>query len=185
MRMLALVSAAATAAQRLGAFAADEGAESGALEGLHAPTLLAGDKRQRGPEQRCRETADALGLDAAPQSVLRAWDLGSWVGRTITELGEKEPEALGAWRTDPDVAPHGGESLLQLLDRVGAWMEEPSERERAIAVADASVVRACVLRALGADWHTYWRLDLPPLTVSVLTHGSGVWRVRSVAVPLR
>jgi broad specificity phosphatase PhoE len=185
MRRLALLSAAPTAAQRRGAFATDEGAETSALEGLDAPTVLAGDGCQRGPERRCLETAEALALDSAPQSILRAWDLGSWAGRTIAELGDQEPEALGTWRADPHAAPHGGETLLQLLDRVGAWLDEPPERERAVVVADASVVRASVIRALGADWHAYWRLDLPPLTVSVLTRGSGVWRVRSVAVPLR
>ena len=185
MRVLALLSAAPTAAQRRGAFAADDEVEPGALDGLHAPAVLAGDDRQCGPERRCLETAGALGLASAPQSILRAWDLGSWAGRTIAELGDEEPSSLGAWREDPDAAPHGGETLSQLLDRVGAWLDEPSERERAVAVADASVVRASLIRALGADWHAYWRLDLPPLTVSVLTHGSGVWRVRSVAVPLR
>jgi broad specificity phosphatase PhoE len=185
MRRLALLSAAPTAAQRRGAFATDDGAEPGALEGLAAPTVLAGDGCQRGPEQRCRETAEALALDSAPQSILRAWDLGSWAGRTIAELGDQEPEALGTWRADPRAAPHGGETLLQLLDRVAAWLDEPSERERAVAVADPSVVRASVIHALGADWHAYWRLDLPPLTVSVLTRGSGVWRVRAVAAPLR
>jgi broad specificity phosphatase PhoE len=185
MRVLALLSAAPTAAQRRGAFAGDDGVEPGVLEGLPAPAVLAGDDRQRGPERRCLETADALALDSAPQSILRAWDLGSWAGRTIAELGDQEPEALGAWRADPHAAPHGGETLSQLLDRVGAWLDEPSERERAVVVADPSVVRASVIRALGADWRAYWHLDLPPLTVSVVTHGSGVWRVRSVAVPLR
>jgi len=185
MRVLALLSAAPTAAQRRGAFATDEGAESGALEGLHAPAVLAGDGCERGPERRCLETADSLALASALQPILRAWDLGTWAGRTIAELGEEAPESLGAWREDPDAAPHGGETLSELLDRAGAWLDEPSERERAVAVADASVVRACVIHALGADWHAYWRLDLPPLTASVLTHGSGVWRVRCVAAPMR
>jgi len=185
MRRLALLSAAPTASQRRGAFAADEGVEPGALEGLHAPADLAGDDCQHGPERRCLETADALALVSAPQSILRAWDLGAWTGRSVAQLGADDPAALGAWREDPDAAPHGGETLSELLDRVGAWLDEPSERERAVAIADASVVRASVIHALGADWHAYWRLDLPPLTVSVLTHGPGIWRVRRVAAPMQ
>ena len=60
----------------------------------------------------------------------------------ITEIGDSEPESLGAWRQDPGAAPHGGETLAHLLDRVGAWLDEPSPRPRVVAVADAPVPKA-------------------------------------------
>lgn len=185
MRKLVLLSAAPTAAQRRGAFDGDDSAEPGAFDGVRPPALLAGDDHQHGPERRCAESARALGLESAPQPSLRAFDLGSWAGRAIAELGEADPESFGAWRTDPTAAPHGGETLVQFLARVGAWLDEPCERSRVVAVADASVVRASVIHALGADWRAFWRLDLPPLTMTVLTHGSGTWRVRFVGAPMR
>jgi broad specificity phosphatase PhoE len=185
MRRLVLLSAAPTAAQRRGLFAVDEGVETGSLDDVETPAILASDECRHGPERRCVETAHALGLESAPLSSLRAWDLGSWAGRAITEIGDSEPESLGAWRQDPGAAPHGGETLAHLLDRVGAWLDEPSLGPRVVAVADASVVRAAVIHSLGADWRSFWRLDLPPLSVSVLTHGSGTWRVRGVGAPLR
>ena len=184
MRKLVLLSAAPTAAQRHGAFDVDDSVEPGAFDGIRPPAIVAGDELRHGPERRCVETARALGLDSAPRSSLRAWELGSWGGRSIAELGRAEPEFLGAWREDPDAAPHGGETLTQLLDRVGAWLDQASEPARVVAVADASVVRASVIHALGADWRAFWRLDLPPLTMSVLTHGSGTWRVRCVGTPM-
>jgi broad specificity phosphatase PhoE len=75
--------------------------------------------------------------------------------------------------------------LTDLLDRVGAWLADGSEHERVLAVADASVVRASVIHALGADWPAFWHLDVPSLSASVLTHGAGAWHVRSVGAPLR
>jgi broad specificity phosphatase PhoE len=185
MRRLVLLSAAPTAAQRHGDFVVDQGVETDALGDVRRPVILSGDKCRHGPERRCAETADALGLESTPLCSLRAWDLGSWAGRAITDIGNAEPESLGAWRQDPVVAPHGGETLANLLDRVGAWLDEPPERQRVFAVADASVVRASVIHALGADWRTFWNLDIPPLSMSLLTHGSGAWRVRCVGVPMR
>jgi broad specificity phosphatase PhoE len=184
-RRLALLSAAPTAAQRRGDFVVDERVETGAFDLVERPAILAGDECRHGPEQRCVETAHALGLESTPLFSLRAWDLGSWAGRAITEVANAEPDALGAWREDPGAAPHGGETLANLLDRVGAWLDEPSAHQRVVAVADASVVRASVIHALGADWRAFWHLDLPPLTMTVLTHGSGTWRVRAVGAPLR
>jgi broad specificity phosphatase PhoE len=184
MRRLVLLSAAPTAAQRRGDFAVDEGVEPGALDRVARPAILAGDECRHGPERRCAETADALGLESTPLASLRAWDLGSWVGRAITEVAHAEPDSFGAWRKDPRAAPHGGETLADLLDRVGAWLEEPSADRHVFAVADASVVRASVIHALGADWRAFWHLDIPPLSRTVLTHGSGTWRVRCVGASL-
>ena len=184
MRKLVLLSAAPTAAQRRGAFDGDDSAEPGAFDGLRTPALLADDDLRHGPERRCVETARVLGLESAPQSSLCAWDLGSWAGRTIAELADADPESFGAWRGDPGAAPHGGETLTQLLDRVGTWLDQPSEDARVVAVADASFVRASVIHALGADWRAFWRLDITPLSMSVLTFGTGRWRVRGVGVPI-
>ena len=75
--------------------------------------------------------------------------------------------------------------MAQFLQRVAASMDEGSDRERVVAVADASVVRASVIHALGVDWRAFWRLDVIPLSMSVLTYGAGPWRVRSVGAPMR
>jgi broad specificity phosphatase PhoE len=184
MRKLVLLSAAPTAAQRRGAFVVDEGIDRDALEQARRPSILVGDECRHGPERRCAATAEALGIESTPLSSLRTWDLGSWAGRSITEIGNTDPESLGAWRQNPDAAPHGGETLTTFLVRVGDWLDRASAGERVFAVADASVVRAGVIHALGADWRAFWRLDIPALSMSVLTSGSGTWRVRSVGVPI-
>ena len=52
--------------------------------------------------------------------MLADWDLGRWAGRTLDDVAAGSPEAVTAWLTDPEVTPHGGESLSALVDRDAA-----------------------------------------------------------------
>ncbi|MGA6173742.1 histidine phosphatase family protein [Streptomyces sp. NPDC012600] len=76
-----------------------------------------------GPSERCLGTAAALGLTATPEPALTGWDLGRWSGRRLDEVGAAEPSAVAAWLGDPSAAPHGGESLRELVERVGRWLD--------------------------------------------------------------
>ncbi|MEW9511163.1 histidine phosphatase family protein [Streptomyces bacillaris] len=84
-----------------------------------------------GPSQRCRETATALGLAARPEPALTGWDLGRWSGRRLDEVGAAEPAAVAAWIGDPSAAPHGGESLRGLVERVGGWLDGVGGEDKA------------------------------------------------------
>jgi broad specificity phosphatase PhoE len=132
------------------------------------------------PSLRCRETAEALGLRAAePEPALADWDMGRWRGRRLSEVGESEPEAVAAWLTDPSAAPHGGESLTGLCDRVGGWLESLADgTEGLLAVTEPAVIRAAMVRALALPVETFWRLDVAPLTLTELTGRSGRWNLR-------
>ncbi|MDT7843148.1 histidine phosphatase family protein [Streptomyces justiciae] len=134
------------------------------------------------PTLRCRETAGALGLDALDAPELAALDTGRWRGSTLAEVGAAEPEALTRWLSDPEAAPHGGESVAALCERVGAWLdrlaEVDSESVRTIAVAEPEIVRAALLHALGAPRSAFWRTDVPPLTAVELSGRAGRWNVR-------
>src|SRR6516165_5245074 len=46
------------------------------------------------PELRTRQTAEALGLIAIVQPVLRECDYGRWTGRTLSEIAADEPHAV-------------------------------------------------------------------------------------------
>ncbi|MGV9314233.1 histidine phosphatase family protein [Streptomyces sp. NPDC003691] len=139
------------------------------------------------PSRRCRETADALGLgtEHPAEPAVADWDLGRWEGRGLGELTGTEPEAVGAWLTDPAAAPHGGESLLALLDRVGGWLTGLCGRppERILVIAEPAVVRAAVVHALALPPEAFWRLDVPPLTVTGLSGREHRWNLR-LGLPL-
>jgi broad specificity phosphatase PhoE len=134
----------------------------------------------RGPEPAAEATASALaGGSVETTEALRALSLGAWDGRPLDQVLAEDPEAARRWRSDPDWAPPAGESLAELCRRVEAWMEARVD-ERVLAVADATVVRAAAVVALGAGPASCWRLDVGPLTVVRVQRHDATWRLRAV-----
>ncbi|WP_055566361.1 histidine phosphatase family protein [Streptomyces atriruber] len=134
------------------------------------------------PSPRCRRTADALGLAGAePLDTLAACDMGRWRGRTLDSVAGAEAEAVALWLGDPTAAPHGGESLREVRDRVAAWLDTLGEQAagHVVAVAEPDVIRAALVHALSAPDEAFWRLDVRPLTATRLSGRSGRWNLRS------
>ncbi|MGC9539036.1 histidine phosphatase family protein [Streptomyces sp. UG1] len=146
--------------------------------------LSSADLRRTAPSQRCRLTATALGWDAVPEEpALRELDMGRWRGRGLDEVAADAPDALGAWLTDPQAAPHGGESVAELCRRVAAWADGlDADAGRVQAVVDQAVARAAVVHALSAPERSFWRVDVPPLAVVRLTGRGGRWNLRMGAI---
>lgn len=174
-----LVCHGSTAATRSTAFPLDERLEPPALEAAAAladrfpsdrPTFTS-------PALRCRQTAKALGLSPTVDAGLTDWDLGSWAGRRLDELAESSPEDVQAWTTDPTSTVHHGESLAQLIGRVGSWLDDPAadRPSRFIAVTHPGVIRSAVVHALQAPAHSFWRIDIAPLAVIQLRGRPGRW----------
>jgi broad specificity phosphatase PhoE len=186
---LTLITHASTSATQDARFPADEPLDAHGTE-VAARTAAAGALRRlsrvfRGPETRCAQTAAALGLDAEAHPSLADLNLGTWRGRTLTDLETEAPADLGAWLTDPEATPHGGESLTALMERVAGWLDElPPEPARIAAITHPAVVRAAVLHTLGAPLACFWRLDSGPLTQTRLTHHGGRWQLRETGHPL-
>src|ERR1044072_4778234 len=78
-----------------------------------------------GPEKRTRQTAELLGLRAGVDARLADLDCGRWRGDI---LGGVLPADLAIWLTDPARAPHGGESVVDLISRVSGWMDSLTTR---------------------------------------------------------
>jgi broad specificity phosphatase PhoE len=167
-----LICHAATAATRHTAFPGDEPlpatGTAGPLPRIH--------RALSGPELRCQQTAAMLGLEPETDERLRECDYGTWRGRTLEELTDTEPDAVQAWLGDPAAAPHGGESIVDLMARVGAWLDELSgTRGRIGAVTHPSVVRAALVHAIRATPESFWRIDIAPLTRTSLAGGQSTW----------
>jgi broad specificity phosphatase PhoE len=183
---LILIRHAPSEATRRSAFPLDEPLDARALEAARAlrPRLDRADVAWTGPAARARQTAGALGLDATVAPELDECDFGAWRGRTLAELDTEDPVAVAAWIEDPAAAPHGGESLLALLDRVGGWLEARSgDGARTVAVTHAGVIRAALVHALDAPVQAFWRFDIAPLSRTVLHAHEGRWTVRAVNLP--
>jgi len=176
-----LVSAAAGLAQREVRFD-DDGPLSEAGRGrarAAAGALPPVERSMVSPSLRCRHTAEELGLAVRSVPELAGCAMGAWRGRTLAEVAEGEPAAVAAWLSDPDFAAHGGESLRQLCARIAGWLARTAgEGGRVLAVVEPDVVRAAVVCALGVPEEAFWRMDVPPLTVTELSGRDGRWNLR-------
>lgn len=171
---LTLISHALTDAMAAGRFPDDEPLSDigrrqvGSLESH--PRALAG------PEQRTRQTADLLGLQAGTEPQLADLDCGRWRGQELQNIPAAD---LKIWLTDPAAAPHGGESVVNLIDRVARWLTSQADhRVPAVAVTHPAVIRAAVVVALDAPPKSFWRIDVAPVSRTALHHRGGAWTLR-------
>ncbi|NED93424.1 histidine phosphatase family protein [Streptomyces sp. SID11233] len=138
-----------------------------------APALLplgAAELRYCSPTARSRATGQALGFAPMVQPALRDCDMGRWRGLTLADVTAREPAAVDAWLADPRSAPHGGETLLAFISRIGGWLDtRPDCDGLIVAVAEPAVVRAALVYALRAPPSTYWNVDVRPLSTVTLT----------------
>ncbi|MCX4760711.1 histidine phosphatase family protein [Streptomyces sp. NBC_01275] len=147
--------------------------------------LAAAELRYCSPTPRSRATGDVLGYAPLVQLALRDCDMGRWRGLTLGEAMAREPEAVDAWLADPHAVPHGGESLLAFIARVGGWLDTRpvGDGDRIVAVAEPSVIRAALVYALKAPASTYWNLDVRPLSATTVTGRGGRWNLRLEGAP--
>jgi broad specificity phosphatase PhoE len=179
---LILICHASTDAVRKSAFPADEPIDrrDAADAAELAKRLPGADRYWTSPELRARQTAELLKLDAISLATLRDCDYGAWKGYRLDEILARDPKAVEAWVHDPAAAPHGGESLLSLMQRIAHWLEgEKAMDRRSILVTHAAVIRAAIVHAIGAPPQSFWRIDVAPLSVTRLSGKDGRWNLVS------
>ena len=120
--------------------------------------------------------ASMLGLDEG----LKEIGHGEWEGLLASEIGQRDPQRLQAWRDAPDTVQMpgaGGESLQQVVDR--AWpafaraCEGLGKDDTLLVVAHDAVNRVLLCRVLGIPLSKLWGFRQAPTTLNLL-QGSGV-----------
>jgi probable phosphoglycerate mutase len=130
------------------------------------------------PLSRARRTAElALGEARIPMLTFEP-DLqeiahGEWEGLLASEIHEKDPARLSAWREEPDtVLMPGGESLRQVLDRSWQGLSRASEglgdADTLLVVAHDAVNRVILCRILGLPIAKLWTFRQAPTTLNLL-----------------
>ena len=119
------------------------------------------------------------GLSAGPDGAAGAWGSGGSTGRA---------GLTGAWGSGGSAAGAGAGgsagSAAGAGSAVGAGPVGGAAVGHTVAVTHAAVVRAAVVVTLGAPPAGFWRIDVAPLTATVLRGGPGRWTVRGTALPL-
>ncbi|MFT3663127.1 MAG: histidine phosphatase family protein [Gordonia sp. (in: high G+C Gram-positive bacteria)] len=87
------------------------------IEALHIEPPPGRSVVRVGPERSVRQSAELLGHGSDVDPALATLDVGSWRGRTPEQIPGPD---LGAWFTDPDAVPHGGESVRAFVTRIRA-----------------------------------------------------------------
>jgi broad specificity phosphatase PhoE len=130
-----------------------------------------------GPEKRTRQTAELLGLHADIDTRLADLDCGRWRGDFLSGA---PPGELAIWLTDATRAPHGGESVVDVINRVRGWMDSlTTHRARLVAVTHPAVIRAAIVIALDAPPKSFWRIDIAPASRTVMHFRGHAWTLRS------
>ena len=132
-----------------------------------------------GPELRTRQTVDLFGAHPEVVQALADCDFGRWRGLSLDEVFRAEPQAVQTWLDDSEAAPHGGESVARLCQRVGDWLASLQDRPgHWLAVTHPFVIRAALVKVLDCSAATFNRLDIEPLSTVELRF-NGVWRMRT------
>ena len=118
------------------------------------------------PLQRARHTAEAFGV---PVEIDTRWielDYGELDGRSPSDVAE---ETWQRWRADASYAPPGGESLMDLGNRVRAACVDVSGAASdgtVVVVTHVSPIKAAVAWALDVPDEVAWRMYVEDASVT-------------------
>jgi len=127
------------------------------------------------PMVRTQETAgivaQRLGLPVQTEDRVKEADFGAWQGLTAVEIEERWPGMLEPWHTQATVRPPGGESIVDVGDRLRSLYDDllGTERGRTVVVVSHAVaIRAALGVAMGAAPGSWSQLRVAPASVSIV-----------------
>lgn len=136
------------------------------------------------PLRRAVETARAITDEIEIDERFIELDYGQWDGRAMSDV---DPAQWAQWRIDPTFRPPGGESLMELEQRVTPALEqlrsEAQERD-VVVVSHVSPIKCAVTWALEVDSHVTWRFHLDRASIcriAVTARGLSVLSMNEVA----
>jgi broad specificity phosphatase PhoE len=117
------------------------------------------------PLLRAVQTAQAMSGDVEIDNRFIELDYGSWDGVAMSEI---DPVQWAKWRHDSDFRPPGGESLVELEQRVKPALEQlrtQAQQRDVVVVSHVSPIKCAVTWALDVESHVTWRFHLDRASV--------------------
>jgi len=126
------------------------------------------------PMRRTTQTADALlevvGVDSVSDERLREIAFGDWDGRSMTDMELESTAEVAKWRSSISQKPPGGESIVELEERVKALITQvvPENQGKTVAlVTHMMPSRAIAKLAQRSAESTYWNINFSPCGISI------------------
>lgn len=122
-----------------------------------------------------QELADGREAEVRADATLREFAYGDWEGLTMEQARENNPAVYAERITarNTDYAAPGGETTLDLLERVGRFCDAARKRHSAegnvVVVAHGGPIRAVAVSLLGLGEEHFWRLRLSHGSLSAVT----------------
>ena len=135
---------------------------------------------RRGPELRCAQTAAGLGWTATVEDSLADLDVGDWAGADPMDLLARDPAAIGNFFRSTTVRPPGGETVSELIERVGGFCGQDWPDGRTVLITSAPVIRAAAVALLGLPGSAFFGFDVEPLSALVLTGAGSSWKLQAL-----
>jgi alpha-ribazole phosphatase len=134
------------------------------------PELSGGCAVFSSPLTRCMQLAETLSVNVTADDRLLELNFGQWEGRRFDEI---ESDSLRQWTGNfVEIAPPGGESFTDLVERIGDFWQELLQRpyEQVLIVTHAGAIRALLARVLDLPLANAFQLRIDPGSVHKLRH---------------
>ncbi|MDR3615700.1 MAG: histidine phosphatase family protein [Candidatus Obscuribacterales bacterium] len=129
---------------------------------------------------------EAIGLPPNKVHDLNEWNVGSWDGRKYIDIKATDPELYKAWSLDPvKNRPPGGESIADVVERVGTRLEEliaEHPGKKIALVSHAGIIRALIVRALGMPVENFWRVNIPTGSITKIDFSANFATMHMMAI---
>lgn len=103
---------------------------------------------------------------------LREIDFGKLEGLEFAEIHNQFPEVAQMWNNrSPSLAYPGGESLVELEDRVAKFKARLADHQAAktiLVVAHAGILRTLICQLLELEMKSRWNIKLDPASLSIV-----------------
>jgi len=138
------------------------------------------------PLGRALETArivgDAVGRDLIVDHRLTELNYGNWEGSTFDEIRRNSPAIYRAWDADPATnAPPGGETGVQLIERVTPFLADVARRHpsgHVVVACHKSVCRLLACHLMGLPLSEYRRqIPMQNAAMNIFEAIEGKWQV--------
>src|SRR5262249_52365240 len=114
---------------------------------------------------------EAVGRDYTIVDDLRETDFGDWEGLTFAEARSRFPDELNAWLGNPTMAPPGGESVADTVERGRRARDRilaDHPGGKVLIVTHVTPIKGLTQLALEADHMVMYRLHLDLVSLTTI-----------------